>query len=79
MQTSCSEQLRGEQWGEQQASVSGRGEQAGTVVALESSPNNGEQARDEQRRRYFPTNKRSPGNPSSQWLKNILPATLIGT
>lgn len=73
---------RGEQFrGELQGSVSDRGEQAGAVFASDSSPNKGEQTerqRGEQRRRYFPTNKRSPGDPSSQWLKNILPAALNG-
>jgi hypothetical protein len=72
--------------GEQQAAVSDRGEQARGVVASDSSPNNiehtehqwGEQARGEQRRRYFPANKRSPGDPSSQWLKTILPSALNG-
>jgi hypothetical protein len=80
------EQLSGEQWGEQQAAVSDRGEHARGVVASDSSPNNiertehqwGAQARGEQRRRYFSTNKRSPGDPSSQWLKTILPSALNG-
>jgi hypothetical protein len=80
-QTSRGEWFRGEQWGEQ-----ARGERTGGVVAVESSPNEGEQterqwgeqARGDQRRRYFSTNKRSPGDPSSQWLKNILPETLTG-
>jgi hypothetical protein len=80
------EQLNGEQWGEQQAAVSDRGEHARGVVASDSSPNNiehtehqwGEQARGEQPRRYFPTNKRSPSNPFSQWLKTILPSALNG-
>jgi hypothetical protein len=66
--------------------VSNRGEQAGTVVVLDSSPNKGEQTKcrwgehavGEQRRRYFPRNKRPPGDPSSQWLKNILPTALNG-
>jgi hypothetical protein len=78
---------RGEQYrGELQGSVCDRGEQAGAVFASDSSPNKGEQtelqrgeqAGGEQRRRYFPTNKRSQGDPSSQWLKNILPAALNG-
>jgi hypothetical protein len=86
LQTFRGEQLSGEQWGEQQASVSDRGEQAATVVAVESSPNQGEQmehqrgehTRGERRRRHFSTNKRSPGDPSSQWLKNTLPTALNG-
>jgi hypothetical protein len=85
-QTSRGEQFRGEQWVEQEAPVSNRGEQTGTVVVAESSPNKGEQtgrwlgeqAGGEQRRRYFPRNKRPPGDPSSRWLKDILPAALNG-
>jgi hypothetical protein len=78
---------QGEQFGgEPQVSVSDVGEEAGAVVALESSPNKGEQtehqwgeqAGGEQHKRNFPTNTRSAGDPSSQWLKNILPAALNG-
>jgi hypothetical protein len=86
IQTSRVEQFRGEQGGERQVSVSDRGEQTGGVVASDSSPNNGEhtdcqwgeQARGEQRRRYFQTDKRSQSDPSSQWLKNILPSASNG-
>jgi hypothetical protein len=85
-QTFQGEQFSGEQWGEQQASVSDNGELAGTLIAVVSSPNKGEQterrwskhAGGEQRRRYTPPNKRPPGDRSSQWLKKILPAALNG-
>jgi hypothetical protein len=79
--------FQGEQFrGEQQASVSDNGELAGTVDAVESSPNKGEQterrwgkqAGGEQRRHSVPHNRRPPGDPSSRWLKNILPMAING-